>query len=295
MFDLRRALAALVLAACSFMPATASAAESFDSCKGYIDSLPATITTQGTWCLRQDLSTSINTGNAITVATNNVTIDCNDYKLGGLAAGLGTNAVGIGSMQRNNITVRNCNVRGFWIGINLAYNAGDTVPTTGDVVENNRIDGSTRIGISVDADGATIRGNTVVDTGGNTGAENAIAIHTHFGTDVIDNLIDGVAPTGESIAQSYGIIAWDNVGGVIANNRIRNVIANSFATGIALTSTSTGVTIKDNAIHMPGAAASIDCSESDPTNIARDNTFTGPTATLGSNCRDGGGNVGPTP
>ena len=258
-------------------------------------SLPATITTQGTWCLRKDLATSINTGNAITVASNNVTIDCNDYKLGGLGAGLGTNAVGIGSMQRNNITIRHCNVRGFWIGINLAYNAGDTVPTTGNVVENNRIDGNTRMGISVDADGAMIRGNTVVNTGGNAGAENAIAIQTNFSTDILDNLIDGVAPTGDSNAQSYGIIAWGNVGGVIANNRIRNVVANSFATGIALTVTSTGVTIKDNAIDMPGAAASIDCFGSDPTNIARDNTFTGPTATLGGFCRDGGGNVGPTP
>jgi len=34
-------------------------------------------------------------GNAITIATNNVVLDLNSFKLGGLSAGLGTNANGI--------------------------------------------------------------------------------------------------------------------------------------------------------------------------------------------------------
>ena len=68
--------AASLIAPISPVATSAYAAQSYDSCAGFIDSLPATITTQGTWCLRGDLATSVTSGNAITIATNNVTIDC---------------------------------------------------------------------------------------------------------------------------------------------------------------------------------------------------------------------------
>ena len=70
----------------------ALAAESYDNCTGYIESLPASISTQGTWCLRKDLATGMASGNAIEVKANNVVIDCNDFKIGGLAAGAGAGA-----------------------------------------------------------------------------------------------------------------------------------------------------------------------------------------------------------
>ena len=110
----------LVLAA----PSPASAGESYDNCSGFIDSIPATITTQGVWCLRGDLSTAVGSGNAISVATNNVTIDCNQFKLGGLAAGPTSQAYGIFS-ERANTTVRNCNVRGFYAGIYVGSSGGN--------------------------------------------------------------------------------------------------------------------------------------------------------------------------
>jgi hypothetical protein len=62
---------ALVLLAAAASPALA--AESYDNCTGFIDPLPAVITTQGTWCLRKDLRTAVASGHAITIATNNVT------------------------------------------------------------------------------------------------------------------------------------------------------------------------------------------------------------------------------
>src|SRR5690606_24652633 len=93
--SLSRFLAALLLLGGLAATQPARAAQSYDACTGFIDSVPATISTQGVWCLRKDLSTNITSGNAITIATNNVTIDCNDFKLGGLAAGNGSNAFGI--------------------------------------------------------------------------------------------------------------------------------------------------------------------------------------------------------
>ena len=84
-----------------------------------ITSLPYTITTQGIYCLTSDLSTGMTTGNAIEIDTNNVVIDLNGHKLGGLAAGPSTRAIGIIAFNRKNITIRNSTVRGCSSGIVL--------------------------------------------------------------------------------------------------------------------------------------------------------------------------------
>ena len=122
------AFAAIVLA---FSTSPTRAADSYDSCVGTIESLPAVITVQGTWCMKSDLSTPLGSGDAIVVSTNNVTIDCNGYKLGGLAAGNGTLTTGIKIVDRLNATVRRCSIRGFYIGVG-AYGGG------GHVVEESR-------------------------------------------------------------------------------------------------------------------------------------------------------------
>jgi len=77
------------------MTAPASAAESYDSCTGFIDAVPTVITTPGTWCLRHDIGTTASNIHAIDIQTNNVTIDCSDFKLGNVAAGTGTQSIGI--------------------------------------------------------------------------------------------------------------------------------------------------------------------------------------------------------
>jgi hypothetical protein len=60
-----------------------------------ITALPYTISTQGVYCLTGNLSTGMTSGSAITIATNNVVLDLNGFKIGGLAAGPDTNATGI--------------------------------------------------------------------------------------------------------------------------------------------------------------------------------------------------------
>src|SRR5690348_7679036 len=88
------------------MAAPASAAESYDSCTGFIDAVPTVITTEGTWCLRHDIGTAASNIHAIDIQNHNVTIDCNDFKLGNVAAGTGTQSIGIYANAVSNITVR---------------------------------------------------------------------------------------------------------------------------------------------------------------------------------------------
>ena len=165
-------------------PVQSHAAQSYDNCTGYIDSLPATISTQGTWCLRSNLSTAMTSGAAITIAASNVVLDCNDFKVGGLAGGPSTMATGVRAEGRNNITVRQCHVRGFYYGIAIEGVGG------GHLVENNRIDQTLSGGIYLSGDTSLVRGNRVFDTGGFPG--DAVAWGIRAQADIIDNIVAGV-------------------------------------------------------------------------------------------------------
>src|SRR5207342_2989370 len=130
-----------------------------------------------------DLSTSISVGQAIQIQANNVTIDCNGYKIGGLAAGTSSLAEGIyADPSRLNITVRNCGIRGYQFGIDLQG--------SGSLVEDNRLDGNLYVGIQVLGDNNRVQRNRVYDTGGVPGVNISKGISA-FG-DVIDNTLVGV-------------------------------------------------------------------------------------------------------
>ncbi len=182
-----------------------------------ITSLPTTISTQGVYCLHQHLTTSLATGSAITVSVNNVTIDCNDFKVGNLAAGPTTDAVGIIATSRLNVTVRNCGIRGFRSGVQM---------TNGDYrVESNRLDQNTQSGIVVSGDGSSITGNEIISTGNSTaaGVTSFHGIQASGDIDIIDNNVTDVSATAGSNGTAYGIRTDSMDAGAIRGNRIRNL------------------------------------------------------------------------
>lgn len=201
------------------------AAETFHACTGFIDTLPATISTQGTWCLRQDLATAISSGQAISIATNNVTIDCNHFKIGGLAAGAASQAIGIGASGRQNASVRNCNLRGFFTGIQVDGGAGH-------LIQGNQFDNIYLSAIVLLGENSIIRRNRIHGTGGGTPVfVPASGIFTN--ADVIGNVITDViagAPGGEV----YGIWAL-GASTTIRDNHVSYLVpgAGSAAYGIA--------------------------------------------------------------
>ena len=199
----------LLAVACLLPQQHARAAASYDNCTGFIDSVPATITAPGTWCLRRDLSTAMGSGAAITIAANNVTIDCNDFKIGGMAAGDDSAARGIFASDRQNATIRQCSVRGFLYGIQLT---GD-----GHLVEDNRLDNNLLTGISVQGENGRVRRNAVYDTGCAPGAGTATGIiGSGFATSIVDNDVSGVFAT----AANSGPVGISAYGHVASGNRI---------------------------------------------------------------------------
>lgn len=208
-------LASLVLAGAAY--ATPAAAEIVNCTE--ITSLPATITTQGVYCLKSHLPTSMASGAAITINANNTTIDCNDFKVGNLAAGPATKATGFAATNRLNVTVRNCGIRGFRAGIEM---------TDGMYrVEDNLLDHNTQTGAVVTGDGSVVRRNEINDTGGSTvgGVNRFHGIYASGDTDLIDNTVTGVVATSGSGGTVYGIRSQNMNAGVIKGNRVRKLVA----------------------------------------------------------------------
>jgi len=288
-------VAVLVLGSLYLLPGSARA-ETYNTCTGFIDSLPATISAQGTWCLRGNLSTVIASGSAITIATNNVTIDCNNFKIGGLGAGLGTRTEGISAGTKLNATIRNCNIRGFHIGINL-----DGIFGGNHLVENNRVDSNTFVGIAVDGDGSMVRGNVVSDTGGTTltGDTRAWGIVTSGTIDIIDNTVSNVvAYQASGSATATGIGAFVNAGGAIQRNRVRGLVPGPAAggdeQGIASINTGSHPEISDNVIVGTGVDSATDfgvyCNGTGAAALASNNRILrfGAGTAVSSNCIDAG-------
>ena len=288
MLPLRHLTASLLLLASLIAAPAPVRAETYNPCAGFIDSLPATISTQGAWCLRHDLSTAITSGHAITIATNNVTLDCNNFKLGGLAAGVTTEAFGVYSTNRMNTTIRNCTIRGFKYGIRLD---GDGA---GHLVENNRLDNNTLNGIFVRGDSSIIRDNMIVDTGGVPDSFGLYAIYAYYDVDVLDNTISNIVATDGSNDVVTGIYAISNNTGTISGNRVRGLASDpsfSYLTrAIAVSPQTSRATVRDNDLYGPGDGTGVSCQPyAGSTVLVRDNVING-FATGIAHCADSGGN-----
>jgi len=160
-----------------------------------ITAIPRVITVQGVYCLKGNLATSLTSGNMIDIQTNNVTIDFNGFKLGGLAGGASTFAIGILAENRKNITIRNGAIRGFRRGIHLVQSVAGV--SSGHLIEDLLLDGNTAAGMQLAGNGITVRRNRVVNTGSgtNTTIANGIVVNNFSNSVIADNLVSGTSGT----------------------------------------------------------------------------------------------------
>lgn len=267
--------AVLFFTACAAMTAAAPALAETIYCTN-ITSVPITITAPGIYCLKQDVNTGITSGAAITINANNVTIDFNDYKLGGLTGGPNTMASGVYANARSNITLRNGNIRGFRTGIYL--NGANGGPGSGHLVENNLLDGNTSIGIFASGAGVVVRGNRVVNTGPGPGGTLAYGIYGIFlnhsviqdnsvsdtqssvnarGIDLyiasaVDISRNSIATTTTSRGDAYGISATQSGRLNISENSILNTKAYLYADGVYLVDTASVIVRGNDIVAIDG-------------------------------------------
>lgn len=274
------ALMLLCLALSIVAPHTAQAAQanqSTDSCKGFIETVPTTISAPGTWCFSSDLATDISSGFAVYIAASRVTIDCRGFTLDGSSA-----ATGIYAGAREAITVRNCNIHGFDTGI-LIVDGGN------HVVVDNRLENNTDYGIYVDnkfgpSHRSLIERNEIVNTG--LGDSDAIGILFSDGVRVIDNIVSGV-----HAGSATGILAIEGDFGEVVGNLVSGLDATGgpgIATGI-FSLGSEGMRISENVFEGDRSPGSVGVECFGPADVANNTIAYFEKAIVG--CRDRGDNV----
>jgi hypothetical protein len=197
-----------------------------------IRTLPYTITAQGSYCLDRNLSTAITSGAAVTINTNYVVLDLNGFKIGGGSGGPGTTASGVYALNRQNVTIKNGNIRGFQRAVFL-----EGASSMAHVVEDVRADQNTYAGIWVEGQGHVVRNNQVVSTTGTSvfGA-NADVFGIRIGgagsrclnNDVTDSM-------GVGTGNGYAIYLAGAAGSVIERNRLGNALAGA-SSGVVIDS-----------------------------------------------------------
>jgi nitrous oxidase accessory protein NosD len=256
-----------------------------------IVSLPAVITSPGVYCLRKDLSTSL-AGAAVKILAHDVTLDCNGYKIGGLAAGDTADNHAIASPS-DRAVIRNCNLRGFRTGLYLTG--------AGNLVEHNRIEAMRDTAVYVfggnAGSGSLVRHNRIYDTGLHYTDGTATAILASGPHHIVDNTIDTVLGADGTDTHVKGIVVQGvAAGGVIAGNRIRGLAEDGagFSYGIYVAA-GNPVSIRGNTIAAVAANYGIKC-DGDPgvdSAVAASNHVLGGFVVPTENCTDGGGNLTP--
>ena len=226
----KKALALAILLAGSGVTAQAMA-ETINCTE--ITSLPTTIGTQGVYCLKDHLSTNLASGAAITVTTNNVTIDCNEYKLGNLAAGPATQATGILADSRINVTVRNCGIR------EVVDTGGSTAPGA-DVF----------FGISVEGN-VDVTDNLVSGVVATTGGLASRSVYGIFANNMTAGLVQN-----NRVRQMTPYNLLGNRHGIFVQSGTNNTVAgNTIVMGTGLLATDTGIRCGSGLLGVVGGIA----------------------------------------
>lgn len=184
------------------------------TCDTIINAVPFTISTKGNYCLGQDFTVTLSSGNAITILDSPVTLDFNGHFIANNAVGPGT---AIGVKDNAEATIRNGVIEGFYIAIHINTAAAS-------VVEDMYIWGAKFTGI-VDTSqfGSIIRNNRMRGVGG--AADQLQPNAPGFGiylvgryTKVLNNDIVSVIATGTGL--SAAVFVAGTASHVIEGNRL---------------------------------------------------------------------------
>ena len=241
-------LLASAMAACAIALGTAANAETTvcdgggaaGSGAGRINAVPFTISAPGVYCLTTKISSNLTSGAAITINANNVVLDLNGYAIGNLQAPSSTLATGIEAVDRQNITVRNGIVRGFWVGVGLFNGTtvgGTTALSSGHKIEGITADTSYLSGLAVQGPFAQVINNKVMNTKGSsiTTSISGVLVTNYYGA--------GIMVSG---ADAY--IAGNQILDTDCSNSCVSVAGNAaFAVGIFLISAPSSV-VENNTI-----------------------------------------------
>lgn len=189
------------------------AAAQTTGCTFEFTSLPYTINSSGTYCLKNTMFTNLASGAAITIGGGyQVVVDLRGYALINAAAGPSSTAVGVQGLNKSNVTVRNGRIQSFRSGVTL-----DGPSSYSNVVENVQIDQPIVSGIVISGNGHQVRGCSVTRYGLEESGFPVGILLSGDGHLIEGNLVStSLSATGRGISVSLG------TNHLVVGNRIVN-------------------------------------------------------------------------
>lgn len=257
-----------------------------------IASLPATLTEQGVYCLKHDLLTDMTSGSAITIANNSITIDFNGFKLGGAAAGIGTQAIGVYANDHKYITLRNGVIRGFQYGVYLGDTDNNFSNTGNHRLYNLTLDSNTATAIYAEGTGNLVYNNRISNTGGSPTYIHAYALWIQGPNASITGNIISKTSAGSG-GGSYGIVSTGGTS-VVRSNEVTDTRTGSDGSIRGIWVVGAGDVVEDNAVlNQAMVAGSYGITSSSPgvdQNVCLNNKLAAFSTAI-INCKNGGGNI----
>lgn len=211
------------------------------SCEQIITSLPFTIAAEGIYCLSDNIRTTMNSGNAITILADDVILDLCGHCIDNRAAGPGSSANGIYARAPGrtfkNVTVNNGTVCGFDIAVFLHANLSGEY--SGSIVERLRVL-ENRNGIMAEGLGNLVRDNVVAGA-----REVGILVRGHTARVINNDVLETKSDTAGGRARSIEVNM--SLGAVVDNNRVANTSYEPGTSGIEVVD-SGGVAVRNNSV-----------------------------------------------
>lgn len=270
----------LVAAVALLMGGSAYAA---DGCTS-INAAPTTITASGNYCL----ATNVTASQGIYINANDVTLDCGGHVINGMSVNTDSAAIGIFASNKNNVTVKNCTVKGYAEGI--------VVTGFGNVVANNLVMGSLARGVRVAGENNLLHDNRISDIGGSTSMGFTVfaGIMATGTTDIRWNTASGIQSRTSSGKGAFGIYSLQNDAGSMSNNTVRNLIGDGSGINMGITAhNSINAVMINNQVSNPSSTYGYAFYCTGSGSIAKGNIAQGYAYGTSPICVDGGGNVSP--
>jgi hypothetical protein len=249
-----------------------------------ISALPATITQPGKYCLAKDFVVNQATGNAISIASNDVTLDCGGRTLKNTATSNTVTSVAISSIGRNNVVVEHCRVIGGWMnGIDVFQDNAQPNKNYYVEVRDNYVAGPWWHGIRAWGSAIEVTNNKVYDIGGRLN-QYAIGIRVGGSTSgfrmhvVRGNIVIG---TNSPYSHAYGIFSDGSMSSAFLDNGVAGTSAatGKNAYGVYVIGTYNRVT--DNHVTGVGSPTETGIWATDSTTSCFDNYLRAVTGTMG--------------
>jgi hypothetical protein len=238
-----------------------------------ISSIPATLSAPGQYCLTKNYTVNLTKGNAITIATNGVTLDCAGHTIRNTATSDVGTSNGISMGSRNDIVIKNCRIiGGFNTGINVFQFNNSGNKNFYVTVDNNYVAGPFLHGIRAWGSAIEVTNNRVYDIGGQKDSD-AFGIRVGGGVGFKFQLVRGnlVTGTNSPYRNAYGIYSDGSIASLFLENGIVGSSGAEGFTGYGVQINGSFNRVTDNHVTDSGTPNSVGIHTDDDTSACYDN------------------------